>query len=483
LKKSVSSAKGEKMLPKQLASIGCATALIFSLALIADQASAQEKAAAMAAPRSKPTIARICINCHEAQEGNLRGNFDNVSFKSRSIQLKIDNSIEILKFDEKTIKVVTADKIEDVETLGDIMKGHEVRIEYSEKNGVKTATLVSIKAPVKLTADMIIATEEVEKLVAKGTEKGKYTLVDSRTVPGAQEGAIPTAINIPFPSFDTMTDKLPKDKNELLIFYCGGITCYMSPASAEKSKKLGYTNTKVYRDGMSAWQMRNYGLLSAQFLKEAWIDKDIPHILIDVRSKPDAEKGSIKGAVWLPSRDIIAHIPEFPPPYREPPIMIYDRTGGVDAKAAAKTLITAGYNKVDVVRGGFDAWKAAKYPVESGRPATHISYVPKPRPGEIPVNEFKKIAAAIPANVLILDVRNQDEANFGMIKGAKLLPDEEILDRLAEIPKDRQIITYCSTGVRAEMTYHKLKEKGYHVKFLNANVDFDGKGNYTVEKP
>jgi len=32
-------------------------------------------------------------------------------------------------------------------------------------------------------------------------------------------------------------------------------------------------------------------------------------------------------------------------------------------------------------------------------------------------------------------------------------------------------VTHCSTGVRAEMAYHKLKEKGYNVQFLNAKVD------------
>jgi rhodanese-related sulfurtransferase len=71
-----------------------------------------------------------------------------------------------------------------------------------------------------------------------------------------------------------------------------------------------------------------------------------------------------------------------------------------------------------------------------------------------------------------------------MIKGAKLVPDEEILDRLAEIPKDKKIVTHCSTGVRAEMAYHKLKEKGFNVAFLNANIEIDKDGNITkIEKP
>ncbi len=59
---------------------------------------------------------------------------------------------------------------------------------------------------------------------------------------------------------------------------------------------------------------------------------------------------------------------------------------------------------------------------------------------------------------------------------------EEILDRLAELPKDKRIIIHCSTGVRAEMAYHKLKEKGYNAAFLNAKVEVDKDGNFKLEK-
>ena len=38
------------------------------------------------------------------------------------------------------------------------------------------------------------------------------------------KGHIPGAISIPDSQFDKMTAKLPKDKNALLIFYCGGAT-------------------------------------------------------------------------------------------------------------------------------------------------------------------------------------------------------------------------------------------------------------------
>jgi len=41
-----------------------------------------------------------------------------------------------------------------------------------------------------------------------------------------------------------------------------------------------------------------------------------------------------------------------------------------------------------------------------------------------------------------------------MIKGALLIPDEDLLARMSEVPKDKRVIAHCSTGIRAEMAYH-----------------------------
>ncbi len=256
----------------------------------------------------------------------------------------------------------------------------------------------------------------------------------------------------------------------------------MSPNSAGRAEKLGYTNIKVYHDGIPVWTKKNFTVLNAKQLKEGWIEKDMPHVLVDVRPAAEAEKGFIKGAVTMPAADVVKNINKFPPKEKKPPLMIYDQNGGDDAKAAAKTLVAAGYPMVNVMIGGFDAWKEASGAVETGKLAAAMVYVPKPRPGSIAIDEFQKIAKELPADTLILDVRNRDEGSAGMIKGAKLVPDEEVLDRLADIPKDKLIVVHCSTGVRAEMAYHKLKEKGYNVKFLNSKIDIDKSGNFTIDK-
>jgi rhodanese-related sulfurtransferase len=67
-----------------------------------------------------------------------------------------------------------------------------------------------------------------------------------------------------------------------------------------------------------------------------------------------------------------------------------------------------------------------------------------------------------------------------MIKGAVLIPDEDLATRIGELPKDKRIIAHCSTGIRAEMAYHKLKDAGYKSGFLNAEIDVDKAGNFKI---
>jgi 3-mercaptopyruvate sulfurtransferase SseA len=66
--------------------------------------------------------------------------------------------------------------------------------------------------------------ELIQKNAVVPQPKG-VLIVDSRPYkPKYVNGHIPTAISMPFSQFDKMTDKLPKDKKTLLIFYCGGPT-------------------------------------------------------------------------------------------------------------------------------------------------------------------------------------------------------------------------------------------------------------------
>ncbi|MBI5068939.1 MAG: sulfurtransferase [Deltaproteobacteria bacterium] len=446
-------------------------ALALAAALAATAASAAEK----------PVIAKICTNCHQPQAGSLRGYFDSAAFKSRSIQIRMDDAVEIVAFDPARLEVLEGARKEPAEYLRQVKKSHEIRIAFEEKDGKKVATAVSLKQPMKVPAEMLITTAELEKLVAQGPEKGAYTLIDSRPLPRFQEGFIPTAQNLPFPAFDKLQDKLPTDKARLLVFYCAGPTCSMSPKSADKAKALGYTNVRVYHEGMPAWSKGHFGLLAAQHLKEAWIDKDIPAVLLDVRPADEAEKGFIQGAVGMPAGALAKGLRTLPPADKKAPIIVYG--AGQEAEQAAARIIAAGQSNVKVLAGGFEAWKSAGYPVATGKLGRKVAWAPKPRPGEIAWDEFTRLAKKIPADTLILDVRNDDEAQSGMIHGARQIPAEDLEKRLAELPRDKRIVAHCSTGVRAEMAYHLLKEKGFEkLAFLNGNIAIDNRGRFKLSR-
>ena len=440
-------------------------------------------AALAEAPAAKANIPKFCTNCHKAGAGETFGNFENVAFKSQSIQLKIDAATEIVKFDPKAIQVVEGGDPKPAEAMRDMRKGHEAKIAYVEKDGVKTATKIWFKGPIKIAPEKLAHYEDVAALVAKGPDAGNYVLVDSRPVPRVQEGTIPTAINLPFTTkgFDALAaQKLPADKAKRIVFFCQGITCMLSPNSLLRAEAMGYTNVRVYREGWPEWTQKSVGVLAATHLKEAWIDKAIPHVLVDARPAAESKAGFIPGAAAISPAQVKAAVAKFPDKKLKPPIMVYDADNGKAAMEVASAITRAGYVNVTVIPGGFNGWKSAGYPVATGALATSVAYVPKPRAGDIGMEAFRKLVANTPADTLILDVRNTDEANAGMIKGAKLIPDEDLLARMAEIPKDKRIVAHCSTGVRAEMAFHKLKDKGYNAAFVNAEVDIDKAGKVTV---
>lgn len=178
--------------------------------------------AAGQAPPARTRDVTSCSVCHKPEAGQLRAFYDNVSMKSQSIQLRLDNAAEVVRFDRTALRVngSTPDNVE--KSLRGIKKGHEVRVAYVEgADGVKSISEISIKPPMKVPPEKQLNVQDVEKLL-KG--KDKYTLVDARPPIKFQEGSIPTAINIPLPAFQKNLDKLPRDKGELLVYFCAGVT-------------------------------------------------------------------------------------------------------------------------------------------------------------------------------------------------------------------------------------------------------------------
>lgn len=71
-------------------------------------------------------------------------------------------------------------------------------------------------------------------------------------------------------------------------------------------------------------------------------------------------------------------------------------------------------------------------------------------------------------DVYILDVRTEKEYDEVHLKGAHLIPIQELEKNIQKIPKDKKIIIHCAKGKRSEKAYDMLKDKGlkdlYHLE-------------------
>ena len=64
-------------------------------------------------------------------------------------------------------------------------------------------------------------------------------------------------------------------------------------------------------------------------------------------------------------------------------------------------------------------------------------------------------------NVYLLDVRTPQEFQQGRLAGARLIPIDQVVQRLDELPKDRPILVYCAVGSRSAQVFSFLARRGY----------------------
>jgi rhodanese-related sulfurtransferase len=84
-------------------------------------------------------------------------------------------------------------------------------------------------------------------------EKKQATVIDVNGTDSYKDGHIPTAID--FQASSGQIEKmLPKDKNALIVAYCGGPQCMAYKEAAKKAVALGYTNVKHLSAGISGWK-------------------------------------------------------------------------------------------------------------------------------------------------------------------------------------------------------------------------------------
>jgi rhodanese-related sulfurtransferase len=66
-----------------------------------------------------------------------------------------------------------------------------------------------------------------------------------------------------------------------------------------------------------------------------------------------------------------------------------------------------------------------------------------------------------PDHLFVLDVRTPQEYAEGHVPGAVNVPYDQLASRLAEVPKDKDVVLYCKSGRRAGIAAETLTANGY----------------------
>ena len=87
-------------------------------------------------------------------------------------------------------------------------------------------------------------------------------------------------------------------------------------------------------------------------------------LVLDVRTNDEFEEGHIRGAYLIPHTVIMNRQDELPD-NKSQPILVYCRSGSRSV-TASNTLVTLSYTQIYNMAQGFNAWKDAGFPYETG---------------------------------------------------------------------------------------------------------------------
>jgi phage shock protein E len=88
--------------------------------------------------------------------------------------------------------------------------------------------------------------------------------------------------------------------------------------------------------------------------------------------------------------------------------------------------------------------------------STSFAAAPQVTPQQVREMQAQKSAA-----LYVLDVRTPGEFASGHVPGAVNIPYDQVASRLAEIPKDKEVVLYCRSGRRAGLAASELEKAGY----------------------
>jgi len=187
--------------------------------------------------------------------------------------------------------------------------------------------------------------------------KTPLVIVDVRIQSKAVKGHIDGAVNLTIAQLEKSRKIFPSIKTAPIVVYSDNDTQAVSAFNT--IRKWGYTNASILEGGVTGWAKAKNpltsgklatkivyvpipakGSISVSEFKAIASSKPGNAVILDVRDTTEISKGMIKGAINIPTQDIVSRISEIP---KDKKIVIHCQSG-IRASMAYQTLEENGYD-------------------------------------------------------------------------------------------------------------------------------------------
>ena len=222
----------------------------------------------------------------------VKGRIKYISKKASTIQIDVKGKpAVVVRFDKST-------QFKNVDGIKQLSPPDLIKVDYEPG---KPASLIS-----KIIFGLPEGVEiDIKQLLAiLQNNEGPYLLGDARPKKKYLSGHIPSSVSTPVKDKENFLKKLPADKNQLLVFYCGGPTCPFTAKAVTIATEAGYTNVKGFQKGIPGWKKAKLPVHA----NRDWVSRNLDnhHVIIDVRPADQAAAAPLPTAVSVPAENIVS---------------------------------------------------------------------------------------------------------------------------------------------------------------------------------
>ena len=286
----------------------------------------------------------LCLAVPAAAD-TVKGRIKYISNKANTISIAVKGKPDaVVRFDSST-------QFKNVEGIKKLSPPDLIKVDFEPGKPASSISKIVFGLPPGLEIDI------QELLAILQNKQGPYVLGDARPKKKYLKGHVPSSVSTPVIDEEKFLKTLPADKNQLLVYYCGGPTCPFTAKAIKLAQAAGHTNVKGFQKGIPGWKKAKLPVHA----NRGWVSKSLDphHIILDVREPGKAAGEHIPSAVSLPTEKLTAMTADFIKTQkkaqlpgvadRRAPIILYSDThASRDVLLAFKELRSWGYKNIAI---------------------------------------------------------------------------------------------------------------------------------------